>query len=45
MAFSDGQIRNLFGAHRYKMAANDQRALLIAAWSQWQEIVMQERGA
>jgi putative transposase len=40
-----GQIRNLFGAHRYKMAANDQRAHLIAAWSQWQEIVMQERCA
>ncbi len=36
-----GQVRNLFGAHRYKMAANDQRAHLIARWNQWQEIVMQ----
>ena len=40
-----GQIRNLFGAHRYKMAANDQRAHLIASGSQWQEIVMQEKCA
>ena len=40
-----GQIRNLFGAHRYKMAANDQRAHLIAAWSHWQEIVIQEKCA
>jgi putative transposase len=40
-----GQVRNLFGAHRYKMAANDQRAHLTASWNQWQEIVMQERCA
>ena len=38
-----GQIRNLFGAHRYKMEANDQRKHLISSWNQWQEIVMQAR--
>jgi hypothetical protein len=31
----------LFGAHRYKMTANDQRKHLICAWNQWQEIVTQ----
>ena len=36
-----GQIRNLFGAHRYKMAANDQREHLTSSWIQWQEIAMQ----
>ena len=40
-----GQIRNLFGAHRYKMAANDQRTHLISSWSQWQEIVRQAKYA
>ena len=35
-----GQVRNLFGDHRYKMAANDQRNNLAFAWSQWQNIVM-----
>ena len=34
-----GQIRNLFGAHRYKMAASGQRKHLNFAWDQWQEIV------
>ena len=38
-----GQIRNLFGAHRYKMGTNDQRKHLISSWSQWQEIVMQTK--
>ena len=28
-----GQIRNLSGAHRYKMEANDQRKHLISSWS------------
>ena len=36
-----GQIRNLFGAHRYKMAAHDQRVHLISSWNQWQEHVTQ----
>ena len=40
-----GQIRNLFGAQRYKMAASDQRKHLIFAWDQWQEIVTQEKCA
>src|SRR5476651_2794129 len=40
-----GQIRNLFGAHRYKMEANDQRKHLIFSWNQWQEIVMQAKCA
>jgi putative transposase len=31
-----GQIRNLFGAHRYKRAAKDQRTHLVASWKQWQ---------
>jgi putative transposase len=39
------QVRNLFGAHRYKMAANDQRNHLIFAWEQWQEIVTQAKCA
>lgn len=34
-----GQVRNFFGFHRYKMAANDQRAHLINSWNQWNEIV------
>ena len=38
-----GQIRNLFGAHRYKMGAHEQRKHLICAWAQWQEIVRQEK--
>ena len=38
-----GQIRNLFGAHRYKMAASNQRKHLIFAWEQWQEIVSQAK--
>ncbi len=38
-----GQIRNLFGAHRYKMSATDQRKHLIFAWDQWQEIVSQAK--
>lgn len=38
-----GQIRNFFGAHRYKMEANDQRKHLISSWNLWQEIVMQEK--
>lgn len=38
-----GQIRNLFGDHRYKMAANDQRMHLISASEQWQEIVVQAK--
>jgi putative transposase len=29
------QIRNLFGAHRYKMAANVQREQLTSSWIQW----------
>ena len=40
-----GQIRNLFGAHRYKMAANDQREHLTSSWIQWQEIAMQAKCA
>jgi putative transposase len=40
-----GQIRNLFGAHRYKIGANDQRKHLIFAWDQWQEIVRQAKCA
>ena len=40
-----GQIRNLFGAHRYKMEANNQRNHLISSWNQWQEIVMQAKCA
>jgi len=38
-----GKIRNLFGAHRYKMGAHEQRKHLICAWAQWQEIVRQEK--
>jgi putative transposase len=34
-----GQVRNLFGAHRHKMAANGPGNHLIFAWDQWQEIV------
>ena len=40
-----GQIRNLFGAHRYKMTASEQRNHLIFAWDQWQEIVIQAKCA
>lgn len=40
-----GQIRNLFGAHRYKMPASDQRKHLIFAWEQWQDIVRQAKCA
>jgi putative transposase len=40
-----GQIRNLFGDHRYKMEANNQRKHLISSWNQWQEIVMQTKCA
>lgn len=40
-----GQVRNLFGAHRYRMEANDQRKHLIFAWDQWQEIVTQAKCA
>ena len=40
-----GQIRNLFGAHRYKMAANDQLEHLTSSWIQWQEIAMQVKCA
>ena len=40
-----GQVRNLFGAHRYKMPANDQRQHLVFAWDQWQEIVTQAKCA
>jgi putative transposase len=40
-----GQIRNLFGAHRYKMTASDQRKHLIFAWEQWKEIVTQAKCA
>ena len=40
-----GQVRNLFGAHRYKMTANDQRDHLISSWNQWQEIVLQAKYA
>jgi putative transposase len=40
-----GQVRNLFGAHRYKMAASNQRIHLLFAWNQWQEIVTQTRCA
>ena len=36
-----GQIRNLFGAHRYKKGTNDQSEHLVSSWNQWQEIVMQ----
>ena len=36
-----GQIRNLFGVHRFKIAANDQREHLTSSWIQWQEIAMQ----
>ena len=40
-----GQVRNLFGAHRYKMGASDQRKHLIFALDQWQEIVTQAKCA
>jgi putative transposase len=40
-----GQIRNLFGAHRYKMTANEQREHLTSSWIQWQEIVLQAKCA
>ncbi len=40
-----GQVRNLFGLHRYKMAADDQRTGLIYSWNQWQEIVEQVKCA
>ena len=40
-----GQIRNLFGAHRYKMTANEQREHLVSSWQQWQEIVLQAKCA
>ena len=36
-----GQIRNLFGLHRYKMAANNQRLHFFSAWNQWQGIITQ----
>jgi len=36
-----GQVRNLFGSHRYKMTADNQRTHLIDSWNQWQEIVTQ----
>ena len=39
------QVNNLFGHQRYKIAANDQRALLLSAKIQWQEIVMQAKCA
>ena len=29
-----GQLRNLFGTHRYKMAANNQREHLTSSWAQ-----------
>ena len=38
-----GYVRNLFGPHRYKMPANDQRIQLISALEQWQDIVVQRR--
>ena len=38
-----GQVRNLFGLHRYKKAADDQRTHLIDSWNQWQEIVEQAK--
>ena len=38
-----GQVGNLFGHQRYKMAANDQRVSLATAWSQWQTIVSQAK--
>ena len=40
-----GQVRNLFGLHRYKKAADDQRIHLIDSWNQWQEIVEQAKCA
>lgn len=40
-----GQLRNLFGAHRYKMTANEQREHLVSSWQQWQEIVLQAKCA
>ncbi len=40
-----GQVRNLFGLHRYKKAADDQRTHLIDSWNQWQEIVEQAKCA
>ena len=40
-----GQIRNLFGAHRYKMTASEQRNHLIFASDQWQETVIQAKCA
>ena len=35
-----GQVRNLFVAHGYKMAANNQRMHLISALMEWQQIVV-----
>jgi putative transposase len=40
-----GQVGNLLGHQRYKMAANDQRTHLTVAWIQWQEIVTQAKCA
>ena len=41
--YSHGQVGNLFGHHRYKKAANDQRTHLVKAFSQWDEIVVQAK--
>lgn len=38
-----GQIGNLFGHQRYKMAVNDQRVNVATACNQWQEIVVQTK--
>jgi putative transposase len=43
--YAHGQVGNLFGYHRYKKAANDQRTHLIQAFSQWDEIIVQAKCA
>lgn len=40
-----GQVGNLFGHQRYKMAANDQHDSLTQAVSQWTEIATQVKCA
>lgn len=43
--YTHGQVRNLFGHHRYKKSANDLRVDFFKAFTQWNEIVSQVKCA